>query len=114
MDDGESVGFGWTGPSVRSDAAKSGSEPSRSTASEREVWARGGGWTLGPVGRGCDVGGAGVGPDGALEVEGGAVWGARVGYLRAAAPAVARVALDAEAPIVASRSRWMIESVEVR
>jgi hypothetical protein len=48
-EDGERVGFGWTGPSERSERAKSGSEASRLMASEREADALGWGFTVGPA-----------------------------------------------------------------
>ena len=90
---GEKVGLGWTAPRERRERAKSGSEASRLMASSLvpEAWACG--RTVGP---GWSFG-AGGGGGGALRV-GCEVVGARVGYLRDAAPA-AREALDADEPI---------------
>jgi hypothetical protein len=85
------VGLGCTGPMERNERAKSGSDASRLIASDLEPEACGCGRTVGPGW--CRGAGGGL-VDGAFDV----AVGARVGYCRAAAPAV-RDALDAEEPI---------------
>lgn len=92
------VGLGSTGPRDRSDCAKWGSEASRLISSDREVAADGCGRLIGPgdcLVAGCPCGGGGGGGRAAVVVDG----GARVGYCLAAPPA-ARLALDADEPIV--------------
>lgn len=105
---GERVGLGCTGPSERNDWAKSGSEASKLIASSREPLAWGLGRTVGP-GWDCAAGGGGA-CRAALDAAAGAedVFGALVGYWRAAEPA-ARDAFDADAPIVCCM--WKDEDV---
>lgn len=101
----EYVGAGLTGPSFRSDAAKSGSDASRLISWERVEDAWGRGWTVGPGesssllgAEGRDEGGCeGCACDGGVRDEGSE---GRDGYLRAAAPVAAFVALEADEPIL--------------
>lgn len=105
-DVGDSVGLGWTGPRLRRDCAKSGSEASRLIAASLLPLALGAGLTVGP---GCcaaeGAGGCGAAfvvvalGDGAGVLVAAEARGERDGYCRAAEPA-ALAAFDDADPIV--------------